>query len=61
MADKQNPGWRAGASCDQIGICSRKPSSLSRHQAQFLKARFGLPRSIANEVSSLFFGEAAND
>lgn len=61
MVQKQNPGWRAGASCDQIGVCSLEASNLQTRQAQFLKQRFRLPHSLAREVSKLHFGEAAND
>lgn len=61
MAEKQNPGLWAGASCDQIGVCSHKPSTPHHHQTQFLKTRFAIPRSVASVVSKHCFGEATND
>lgn len=61
MTQKQNPGWRAGASCDQIGVCSHAASNLHQRQAQFLSDRLRLSDAIAREVSKHCFGEAAND
>mgnify|MGYP001069025721 CR=1 FL=1 len=61
MAHKQNPGWRAGASCDQIAFSSHKPSSRHQRRVQMLTSRFALSPSMARELAKLCFGEAAND
>lgn len=61
-ADMQNPGWRAGASRDQVcGSGSHSSSTVTDWQAQMLACRFSLPPSMAREVARLCFGEAGND
>lgn len=61
MAEEQNPGLWAGASCDQIGVCSHKAYSQQYYQAQMLTSRFCLSPLMARELARLCFGEAAND
>jgi hypothetical protein len=39
----QNPGWRAGASRDQLGGCSLPVTTATDRQAQLLAGRFLLP------------------
>ena len=61
MTKKQNPGWRAGASCDQIAVRSHEVSNLHQRQTQFFTNRFRLSPAAAREVSKHCFGEVAND
>lgn len=61
MADMQNPGWRAGASRDQLGCWSRSLLTASDWQAQMLASRFVLSPWMAREMASLCFGEGYDD
>ena len=57
----QNPGWRAGASRDQLGGWSHSFPTVLDRQAQMLATRFCLSPWIARDVAGLCFGEAVHD
>lgn len=61
MAKKQNPGWRAGASRNQLGGWLHTPLTPAERQAQLLTARFCVSRHTARLLAVHCFGEAAND
>lgn len=58
---KQNPGWRAGASRNQLGRCLHISPIPSERQAQMLAYRFCLAPSTARVVARLCFGEQCHD
>lgn len=58
---KQNPGWKAGVSRNQLVGCLQSPVTPSDMQAQMLAARFPMSASVAHEVARLCFMEARND
>lgn len=60
-AHMRNPGFRAGASDDQLGGWSSSSSIKTCWQAQILACRFGLPRSTAFAVARLCFGEGCGN
>jgi hypothetical protein len=58
---KQNPGWRAGASRNQLSGWLPLSPTASDQQAQMLATHFRLSPSTARAVARHCFGEAAND
>ena len=60
-AHMQNPGWRAGASRNQLGRWLLPSLTAADRQAQLLARRFVLSPPLARDVARLCFGEAAND
>ena len=61
MAKIQNPGWRAGASRNQLGRWLPKSNTAQSQQTQRLIARYDLSKSLARTFARLAYGEAAND
>ena len=59
--DMQNPGWRAGASRNQLGGWLLPSLTATDRQAQLLTRRFLLSPPLARDLARLCFGEAAND
>ena len=57
----QNPGGRAGASRDLIGISSRKSLTAPGWRWQHIATRFRLSPAMAREVSRHCYGESQND
>ena len=60
-AHMQNPGWRAGASRNQLVGWLHPSLTALDWQAQILASRFCLSPSMARETARLCFGEASND
>jgi hypothetical protein len=58
---KQNPGWRAGASRNQLGGWLHPSLTALERQAQMLGCRFCLSPAMARDLARLCFGEAHND
>ena len=57
----QNPGWRAGASRNQLrGWLQSSPTAPER-QAQTLACRFCLSPSMARDMARLCFGEGCRN
>lgn len=61
LAQTRNPGFRAGASDDQLGGCSSSPCTARDLQAQIIACRFSVQLPTAYAVARLCFGEAAHD
>jgi hypothetical protein len=61
MAEMQNPGWRAGASRNQLGGWLLPTSTGSDWRAQMLASRFCLSPWMARDMARLCFGEGRND
>ena len=61
VAQKQNPGWRAGASRDQLVGWLHPFPTASERQAQMLACRFCLSPSMARDLARLCFGERCHD
>ena len=61
VADMQNPGWRAGASRNQLGGWLLPLLTVTDQRTQLLAGRFVLSQPLARDVAQLCFGEAAND
>ena len=61
VCQKQNPGWQAGASRNQLGRCLHYFPTASEHQTQMLTCRFCLSPSVARDVARLCFGEPYHD
>jgi len=57
MPEKQNPGWQAGASRNQLGGWLHHSSNPSERQAQILASRFCVSPSMARDLARLCFGE----
>lgn len=57
----QNPGWRAGASRNQLGGWLLPSLTATDRQAQLPACRFVLSPLLAGDVARLRFGEASND
>ena len=60
-AHMQNPGWRAGASRNQLSGWLHSSPTASDWQAQTLASRFCLSPWLAREMALLCFGEAHHD
>ena len=61
MAEMQNPGLAPRASRECSGGPSLPLTTSWHWREQVLASRFGLSPWMAREVSSLCFGEVAND
>ncbi len=60
-AQIQNPGWRAGASRNQLVGWLHPFPTASERQAQMLACRFCLSPSMARDLARLCFGERCHD
>lgn len=58
---KQNPGWRAGASRNQLVGWLQLSPTASERQAQTLASRFCLSPWMARDMARLCFGEGCFD
>ncbi len=61
MADMQNPGWRAGASRNQLVGWLRCSLTAQDWQAQLLASRLDLSPWLARDLARLCFGESRCD
>ena len=59
--EMQNPGWRAGASRNQLGGWLLPSLTVTDRRAQMLASRFCLSPWMARDLARLCFGEASND
>lgn len=60
-AHMQNPGWRAGASRNQLCGWLLPSLTATDRQAQLLASRFVLSPPLARDVAELCFGEGYDD
>jgi hypothetical protein len=61
MAKKQNPGWQAGASRNQLRRWLPLSNTARSQQTQRMIERFCVSQSLARTLAHLAYGEAAND
>lgn len=59
--EKQNPGWLAGASRNQLGGWLQCSLTASGWRAQMLASRFCLSTWMARDMARLCFGEGRDD
>ena len=57
----QNPGWRAGASRNQLGGWLHLSPTASDWRAQILASRFCLSPWMAQDMTRLCFGEGRSN